>query len=292
MSIALALLRFPLTKLVIAFLGTFAVLIPAVYWLMTPLAIPDTLVLYQIIAALASTAMLLFVSLVIERTDLRLSPFGGSQPLRELGLGALIGSGLISGSVAIVALLGGYRIDSVNPANVALSGVLSGAILHAGVSVFEENLFRGMLLRYGEELFGSWIALLGTAAFFGAAHLANPEATVWGAIAIALEAGILLGAGYLLTRNLWLVFGLHWAWNFMQGPVFGSNISGSGIDQQTVFNATAQGNELISGGRFGIEASIIAVVLCTSAGIAMLVLAVRRGQMRAPFWWPARFARS
>jgi uncharacterized protein len=287
-SIVVAIVRFPLTKLVIALLGTFALLFAATYGVMLPLGVADNLIVYQIIAALVSTIALVFVSLVIERTQWQASPLGGTQPVRDLGLGVLLGGGLICGSLGIVALLGGYRIVGVNSPQIALQGLLSGALLHAGVSVLEENLFRGMLLRYGEELFGSWVALLGTAAFFGAAHLANPAATLWGAIAIALEAGILLGACYLLTRSLWMVYGLHWVWNFLQGPVFGSNISGSNIEQQSLFRAAAQGNELISGGQFGIEASLIAVIFCTAAGIAILVRAMRQGQMRAPFWWKAR----
>ena len=57
----------------------------------------------------------------------------------------------------------------------------------------EEMLFRGVLFRWLEEFGGSWTALLLTSAFFGAAHLANPNATIIAAVGIAFEAGVLLG---------------------------------------------------------------------------------------------------
>ena len=68
---------------------------------------------------------------------------------------------------------------------------------------------------------GSWVALALTSAAFGAAHLGNPDATWFSSLAITIEAGILLGAVYMLTRRLWAAMGLHAAWNFTQGWIFG-----------------------------------------------------------------------
>ena len=61
---------------------------------------------------------------------------------------------------------------------------------------------------------------------FGAAHLGNPNSTYFAAFCIAVEAGILLGAAYMLTRSLWLPMALHAAWNFTQGEIFDVNVSG------------------------------------------------------------------
>ena len=91
----------------------------------------------------------------------------------------------------------------------------------------EELLFRGILFRWLEEFGGSWLALLLTSALFGAAHLGNPNATAFSAFCIAVEAGVLLGAAYMLTRSLWLPMGLHAAWNFTQGEIFDVPVSGS-----------------------------------------------------------------
>jgi len=141
--------------------------------------------------------------------------------LRRLAIdwlkGAGVGTAYLCASIGILAVSGGYRMTGVVFAWQALAG---GLLLHVLVGVFEETLFRGILFRFLEEGFGSWISLAVTASFFGISHLSNPHATVWSAIAIALEAGVLFGAVYMATRSLWVAMGLHTAWNFLQGDIF------------------------------------------------------------------------
>ena len=139
------------------------------------------------------------------------------------------------------------------------------------------------MLRLIEGWLGTWWALAITAVFFGAAHLGNPQATAFGAVAIALEAGILLGACYLLTRRLWLAIGLHAAWNFVQGGIFGSDISGTGSGRGLI-EARFTGPDLLTGGAMGIEASVVAIIVCTAAGLAMLLAVRRRGLVVPPCW--------
>jgi membrane protease YdiL (CAAX protease family) len=153
----------------------------------------------------------------------------------------------------------------------------------------EELLFRGIMFRWIEELAGSWVALLLTSALFGLGHFYNPNATAFSSFAIALEAGVLLGGAYMLTRNLWLAIGLHAAWNFTQGWIF--DVPVSGTNQDGMVEAQLSGPELLSGGAFGLEASVIAMVLATSAGVVLVVLAVKRGQLMQPWWTRRRMAR-
>ena len=94
----------------------------------------------------------------------------------------------------------------------------------------EELLFRGILFRWIEEFGGSWAALMVTSVLFGLAHVINPNATWFSSFAIAVEAGVLLGGAYMLTRSLWMPMGLHAAWNFTQGDIF--DVPVSGIDEQ------------------------------------------------------------
>jgi hypothetical protein len=51
-----------------------------------------------------------------------------------------------------------------------------------------------------------------------------------------------------------------------------------------VFKSTLTGPELLSGGEFGAEASIFAVIICTSMAVFLMVLAVRNGHIARPFW--------
>ena len=77
---------------------------------------------------------------------------------------------------------------------------------------------------------------------------------------IAIEAGVLLGAAYKYTNSLWFPIGIHWAWNFTQGNVFGVAVSGGDIEE-SILSATLSGPDIITGGSFGPEASIIALLL-------------------------------
>jgi hypothetical protein len=132
-----------------------------------------------------------------------------------------------------------------------------------------------------------WIAVTLTALFFGLGHLNNPHATVWSAIATALEAGVSLGAAYMATRSLWFAMGMHTAWNVLQGTIFGVAVSGNGAPTDSLFQPLIQGNPWLTGGAFGIEASVIAVVLGLGVGSAFLGHAVRQQQIMRGLWWRA-----
>lgn len=128
------------------------------------------------------------------------------------------------------------------------------------VACGEEVIFRGLLYRMISERFGMWLALTVSSLFFGIVHIFNPGASLWSSIAIAIEAGLLLGAAYQYSGSLWLPIGIHWAWNFTQGNVFGFAVSG-GDSGDSFFVSSATGPELFTGGAFGPEASILAAVL-------------------------------
>ena len=204
---------------------------------------------------------------------------GRGAALREFLAGLAMGALLMGAVIAVLALLGSYHVVDVGWSTGILVGLQAGIV--AGFT--EEILVRGVMLRLIEGWLGTWWALAITAAFFGAAHLGNPQATVFGAVAIALEAGILLGACYLLTRRLWLAIGLHAAWNFVQGGIFGSDISGTGSGRGLI-EARFTGPDLLTGGVMGIEASVVAIIVCTAAGVAMLLAVRRRGLVVPPCW--------
>ena len=100
-------------------------------------------------------------------------------------------------------------------------------------------LFRGILFRFLEQFGGSWFALALTSALFGLGHILNPNASAFSSFAIAVEAGVLLGGAYMLTRSLWAPIGLHAAWNFTQGYIY--DVPVSGIDQQGMVEAQIVG---------------------------------------------------
>lgn len=198
---------------------------------------------------------------------------------RELSLGLLIGAGLFMLMTSIVAALGGIAIERVN--GIGALWAMLGLAITSGV--FEEILFRGILLRHIEAMLGTWTALAITSLLFGLAHLSNPDSSIFAALAIAMEAGILLGAAYLWKRRLWIPIGIHAAWNFTQGWVFSVPVSG-GRAPTGLFVTTRRGADWLTGGDFGLEASVVAMVMATGAGVLLMVRVVKQGGIRSPMW--------
>ncbi|MGW5233453.1 CPBP family intramembrane glutamic endopeptidase [Streptomyces nodosus] len=212
---------------------------------------------------------------VVRRTEHRPS----TEVAREgaaaaIGRGVLIGVALFGAVIANIAFLGYYTVDGL--------GSPSGAVglfgFMAAAAVTEELLFRGVLFRIIEERTGTWIALTLTGVLFGLAHLLNPHASVWGAIAIAVEAGGMLAAAYAATRNLWVPIGLHFGWNFAASAIFSTEVSGNDT-AQGLLNATTSGPVPITGGDFGPEGSLYSVLFGVLMMIVFLWLAHRRGHL-------------
>ena len=199
--------------------------------------------------------------------------------LKYTGLGLLAGFVLFSAVVGVAAFLNVYEIVGYGGTNDLIFSLITIAILPG---FMEELLFRGILFRWLEEFAGSWVALILTSGLFGLAHILNPNATWFSSFAIAIEAGVLLGGAYMLTRSLWMPIGIHAAWNYTQGFIFDVPVSGG--DQNGLVVAQLSGPEILSGGAFGLEASIIAMVIATAAGLWLVREAVRRGQVVQPWW--------
>lgn len=129
------------------------------------------------------------------------------------------------------------------------------------VGIAEEIVFRGVVFRALESLLGTWGATALSGVGFGLMHLQNPNATLWGAVAIALEAGVGLALLYRLTDSLWWTIGVHAAWNVVQGPFLGSAISGSTTNGDGLLSSLPVGPVWLSGGEFGLEATPAAVLV-------------------------------
>jgi len=157
------------------------------------------------------------------------------------------------------------------------------------VGICEELLFRGLVLRsLAEGLDGlagmseassQWLALLLSAFLFGAIHLTNPNSGMASTVGIFFI-GIFFGLGYIGTGRLAIPIGLHMAWNFFQGVVYGFPVSG---DKEPVsFLLTRQsGSELFTGGNFGPEAGLMGIIAAL-LGTVMLLLYVKKEKRADP----------
>ena len=222
----------------------------------------------------ALIAYLIVVKLIEQRRVRELSV----RNLPTFGLGGLlIGALLFSLVVGVLWLLGVYHVTGTNAHVDWLPQVLVAGI---GAGIGEEIIARGVLFRIVEEGLDTWSALAISALFFGGAHIFNPGATLWSSAAISIEAGVMLGLLYHVTRSLWACIGLHAAWNVMQGTIYGIPVSGGAVDGWLVSNRT--GPVWLSGGVFGAEASVVALAVCSLLSLTLLAVALRRGSI-VPF---------
>lgn len=271
------LLRLPATQLILAFMLSIALV--AIIAVMDYSIEPrPSLLISRTIGVLLAAGAILLLGRAIQRKTLEEIGISlrGAFPL--ILQGALIGVIMTGIVIGAMMLMGWYQIVDVNIDALAIGRAL---IVFFLVALFEELLFRGVLFWQLDNVFGSWLALLIASAFFGATHLGNANATLWTGLAVAIG-GLSLGAAYLMTRNVWVAVGLHWMWNFLQGPIFGFSVSGNATYK--MLTANVNGPALWTGGSFGAEAGLPALIAATLASAAMLWIAARRRYFSSPSW--------
>jgi membrane protease YdiL (CAAX protease family) len=220
----------------------------------------------------ALTLYVIAVWLVEWRTPHELS---WARLVPELGGGLLFGAALFAAVMGVLVAIGAYAVTGPTPAPIWSE---LGISLRSGV--FEELLFRGIILRLLWTAFGMWPALAVSSALFGLVHLLNPHADILIALDIAFEAGLPLGALYVLTGRLWLPVGYHIAWNFSESYIFGAQLSGFGVPS-SLFRSepVADFGAFWTGGTFGPEASLPSVALGTLVGVVLVVVILRRRRL-------------
>ncbi|WP_431986844.1 CPBP family intramembrane glutamic endopeptidase [Streptomyces griseoflavus] len=230
------------------------------------------------VPVLGAVAAVAVYWLVMRRVAQRPTPeIARSGAAREALLGGGIGLGFILVSALLITAFGGYSFSWAGDG--FLSVVRTAVVVQIGAAVTEELLFRGFALQALEQLWGSRAAIVITSLFFGVAHLGAPGANAWSGVAIALEAGVLLGAAFLWRRNIWFVVGLHFAWNTTE-QLLGIPVSGHA--PEGLFTVDVHGSALLTGGSFGLEASIMPVLMGVAIAVSMLVRAHRNGGIKAP----------
>jgi uncharacterized protein len=232
-----------------------------------------------LLTGVMTTANLLLVycayAYFLERRPIR--EFALPHMWRELGIGLLLGFGLMTICILISMALGIYRLEGLD----SLQNLLPTGVALA-LPFFEEMVFRGVVFRLVQQKYGSWVAFVVSSLMFGAVHATNEGETFAGVAAIAFVYGPMLAAPFMLTRRLWMGIGLHGAWNYTMGKVYGIPISGT--PGEGLFKATVEGPDLLTGGSAGMEGSVIAFLVGIAATVLMLIMAVRSGNIVPPPW--------
>lgn len=210
---------------------------------------------------------------------------GEGRTARELALrpavpGLVVGVGL--GLLMMTILMGVMAVSGLY--DITLVGavpVWAGLGLAVQAAITEELWMRALLLRLLWKVVGPVPAFAVAAVVFGALHLANPGANVLSGITVVM-AGLMFSSLYALTGRLWVPIGFHLAWNLAQGYIFGAAVSGNDLGESlAVSTAKPDAAVWLTGGTFGPEASVIALLLVSFVTVVALSLARKTGRFAA-----------
>lgn len=183
--------------------------------------------------------------------------------LKNLVMGMLCGVIAISSGFLLCIMFGFVKVQSLAFSPPDFTNYI---LIFAMVAIAEELMTRGLMLSTLMDGMNDYLALLIVALIFGAMHLFNENVTTLSFINICV-AGIFLGISYIHNRSLWFPIGLHFTWNFFQGPIFGYEVSGH--KNISIVEQTIHGNDTFTGGEFGFEGSIIALPIMIVAILAI-----------------------
>ena len=192
--------------------------------------------------------------------------------LREWGVGVLAGMAMIAATAVAVCALAGVHLAPLQPPGLALEAKRVATFL--GGAIFEELLFRGYAFQRAMRGLGTWPAILVFAALFCLGHV--PGNLDVGAVSLAVAManifanGILQSQLLLRTGSLALPIGLHFGWNLLQQSL-GFGVSGIASSNAWFQVSLGQGPGWLTGGEFGLEASVFALVL----QVVLIVLMMR-----------------
>ncbi len=174
--------------------------------------------------------------------------------LKEFNYGLILGLLIMAFAYVFLSLIGEIVFENYT---FDLQKIFLSIILFIGVSVFEEVIFRGYMLKNLLESFNPYVALFISSIFFSLIHGSNPNVTAIGLCNIFL-AGFFLGASYIFTKNLWFPIALHFSWNFFQS-MFGFKVSG--LDSYSIIEFSIPENNMLNGGEFGFESSLLSIII-------------------------------
>lgn len=187
--------------------------------------------------------------------------------LRDSLAGTTLGAGMVAASVAAMALAGRVEFHWIGGPRVLLA-ILAVVYITAVAAMAEEVTFRGYPFQRLVEGIGAVGGIVVLSVLFGAIHLGNPHASIWG-ILNTIGIGAVLAVAYLRTRSLWMPWGIHFGWNLTLGMGFGLPVSGIN-DFAVAVQGTAEGPAWLTGGGYGIEASLTGSVVILLAFFVLL----------------------
>ena len=235
----------------------------------------DLLSLLITLFSFAFISLLVFFRVkVIEKRSFSSIGFNKNNWLKKYSLGFLIGLAMMSIIVLILFPFGYITVEKKPIQPVGISAIASVLVILLGWIIqgaTEEIVTRGWLLNVLSTKYNIGVGLLISSTLFGLMHLTNPNVNYIAVINIILV-GLFYGLYVIKTNDLWAVCGMHSAWNFAQGNIFGFKVSGLDVSVGSLIDLNLVGSDFVTGGIFGPEAGITATfILLASIGILLFI---------------------
>lgn len=204
--------------------------------------------------------------------------FRGGNAVGKLAAGVVIGALMMGVGVLALTVVGQYEAgvsEHTNVGSQALALLLPLAVVFLLQASTEEAVTRGYMLQIGGRQLPGWVAIIAPSVIFSVLHVgASPLGLVNIALYALFASFVALGQG-----SLWLICGIHAGWNYFQGNIFGLPVSGNPKANALLAFGPAEGSsELLSGGEFGIEASLAGTVVLVIA-LVLAFAAYRRAEV-------------
>lgn len=268
-------LHFPLTKIIIGIVVCFSLFVVTQNFVLKPffyLIIQDKNIANPIIHCISFLVLLVSYYYLFRFYDKReITELSTKHLLKEMFGGFFFGFFTLSLVIFILYLLGYYQAFSISTAHYPVK--LFTLLMFA--AIVEDLFHRGLIVRVCENWLGTNVTLV-IAMLVELQHIYNPNANLL-SLFVDLIWGFTMAMMFVYTKRIWLPFFFHLGWNFSQ-PFYGSNLTG--LDNMgSIIQSTFHGPELMTGGVFGIENSILTIAFLLFIGIVLYILSHKEGKI-------------
>lgn len=223
------------------------------------------MLMLQIVSVIAVFISALLFTKLIDKKNISSLGFSFKGKAMDFIMGFIVAALIMGVGFIILYLNGSIQLDDVQ---FHFQYIILSFLIYICVAVAEETLCRGYILGNLMNVTNKFVSLILSSLLFALLHILNPNLALLPMINLFL-AGLLLGASYMYTRNLWFPISLHLFWNFIQGPVLGYNVSGTSTGS-SVFMLNYPVKDSLNGGDFGFEGSILCSILSIIATISII----------------------
>ncbi len=204
----------------------------------------------------------------VEKRSFSSIGFWKEKWMRKYLRGAFIGFIFISIPVIVLVLTGNVKLQMQEITMTAIFGIVGSLVAFLIQGATEEIVVRGWLFPVLSVRSRIWIGIVVTSFLFGFLHLLNPGITIL-SISNIILVGVFAAFYVLKDSSLWGICAWHSIWNWAQYNVFGFAVSGMSMYSTPLFKPVTNGNEVLHGGSFGIEGSIITTIMLSIASIVL-----------------------